>query len=77
MPDLGPPQLHSLILEALPPMICVVNREGKVLPWSAGAEQITGYFRQEVLGRPFPNDLLPEDPPVSSLHRNQFSMLFI
>jgi len=42
------PQLHRLILEALPLMICVVNRQGKVLLWSAGAEQITGYFRQEL-----------------------------
>jgi diguanylate cyclase (GGDEF)-like protein/PAS domain S-box-containing protein len=29
----------------------VVNREGKIILWSAGAERITGYLRQDLLGR--------------------------
>ena len=41
MPDSDLPQLHRLALEALPLAICVVNREGKILLWSAGAEQVS------------------------------------
>jgi len=74
MADSGSSQLHRLVLEALPLAICVVNREGKVMLWSAGAEQITGYFRQELLGRPLPNNFCQEDMPESS-HPSQFSPL--
>lgn len=43
--------LHRLVLEALPLGVYVVNREGKVLVWSEGAEKLTGLLRQEVVGR--------------------------
>lgn len=43
--------LHRLILEALPFGIYVVNRDGKILLWSEGAEKLTGYLRQDVVGR--------------------------
>lgn len=39
------------MLEALPVGVYAVNRQGKVILWSAGAEHITGYLRQDVLGR--------------------------
>ena len=42
---------HRMILEALPLGVYVVNREGKIMLWSAGAERVTGYLRQDVLGR--------------------------
>ena len=61
MPDSGSLQIHRLVLEALPLALCVVNREGKILLWSAGAEDMTGYFRQELLGRSFPGNLHQED----------------
>jgi PAS domain S-box-containing protein len=61
MTDSGPLQLHRIVLEALPIAICVVNRDGKVLLWIAGAEQMTGYFRQEVLGRPYTDNLHQEN----------------
>jgi PAS domain S-box-containing protein len=43
--------LPRMALEALPLGVYVVNREGKIVLWSAGAEQLTGYLRQDVLGR--------------------------
>jgi PAS domain S-box-containing protein len=43
--------LHRLVLESLPIGVYVVNREGKIILWSAGAERITGHLRQDVLGR--------------------------
>lgn len=42
--------LHRLILEALPLGICDVNCEAKIILWSEGAEKLTGYFRQDVIG---------------------------
>ena len=49
-----------MILEALPIGVYAVNREGKVILWSAGAEKLTGYFRQDVLGRLSEADLLDQ-----------------
>lgn len=45
------PDLARQVLESLPVGVYVVDREGKIMLWSAGAEQITGYLRQDVLGR--------------------------
>ena len=42
---------HRLVLEALPLGIYVVNREGKVVLWSEGAEKLTGFLRQDIVGR--------------------------
>jgi len=57
MTDHGHPELHRIVLESVPLALCVVNREGKVLLWSAGAEHLTGYLRQDVLGRLCPDNL--------------------
>jgi diguanylate cyclase (GGDEF)-like protein/PAS domain S-box-containing protein len=43
--------VHRMVLEALPLGVYVVNRDGKIILWSAGAEQLSGYLRQDVLGR--------------------------
>jgi two-component system, cell cycle response regulator len=51
MTDPSEKDVHRLALEALPLGVYVVNREGKVILWSAGAERLTGYLRQDVLGR--------------------------
>ncbi len=51
MTDLSEQFDHRMILEALPLGVYVVNREGKIVVWSAGAEHVTGYLRQDVLGR--------------------------
>jgi diguanylate cyclase (GGDEF)-like protein/PAS domain S-box-containing protein len=50
--------LCRLVLESLPVGVCVVNREGKVCLWSAGAERMTGHLRQDVLGRHCQEDFL-------------------
>jgi diguanylate cyclase (GGDEF)-like protein/PAS domain S-box-containing protein len=51
MNDSTDQMMHRLILEALPQGVYAVNREGRVILWSAGAERITGHLRQDVLGR--------------------------
>jgi len=49
---------YRAALEALPTGAYVVDRERRILLWSAGAEELTGYLRQEVIGRPCADDLL-------------------
>jgi PAS domain S-box-containing protein len=51
MSEAADQNLHRLVLESLPIGVYVVNREGKIILWSAGAERITGHLRQDVLGR--------------------------
>jgi len=75
MADSAQSQLHRIVLEALPTAIWAVNREGKVLLWTAGAEQMTGYFRQEVLGRPFPDNLHHESEQEGPARAAQFTPL--
>src|SRR5579864_6417204 len=38
-------------LEGLRTGVYVVDRDGKILFWNAGAERITGYLRQDMMGR--------------------------
>jgi len=40
-----------MVLDGLPVGVCVVNRERRVILWNEGAERVTGYLRQDVLGR--------------------------
>lgn len=58
MIDSGSPNVHRLVLEALPLGVYLLNREGRITVWTAGAEQLTGYLRQDVLGRLREADLI-------------------
>ena len=40
--------------------VYVVDREGKILFWNDGAERITGYLRQDVIGRMYTDNFLGE-----------------
>ena len=44
-------ETYRTALESLPTGAYLVDRERRILLWSAGAEDITGYLRQEVIGR--------------------------
>ena len=46
------------VLEGLPNGVYVVDRERKILFWNKGAEQITGYRGQDVVGRHCQDNLL-------------------
>lgn len=52
------PEAYREILEALPTGVYLVDRERRILLWSRGAEELTGYLRQEVIGRSCRDDLL-------------------
>jgi len=45
------PNIHELLLECLFDGIYFVNTRGEITYWNKAAERITGYSRQEVLGR--------------------------
>lgn len=51
MPELGSQEIYRAVLDSLPVAVCAVNRDGKVILWNEGAERVTGYLRQDVLGR--------------------------
>jgi PAS domain-containing protein len=51
---------YRSILEDLHLAVYVVNRAGKIVFWNDGAERITGYLRQEVIGRTDNDNLLGE-----------------
>ena len=51
-------EAYRTALESLPTGVYLVDRERRILLWSAGAEDITGYLRQEVIGRSCREDLL-------------------
>jgi diguanylate cyclase (GGDEF)-like protein/PAS domain S-box-containing protein len=48
----------AAILEALPNGVYVVDRMRRIQFWNKGAEQISGFLRQEVMGRLCADDLL-------------------
>jgi diguanylate cyclase (GGDEF)-like protein/PAS domain S-box-containing protein len=59
--ELSDPEILRAILQSLPTGLYVVNREQKILFWSDGAERITGYLRQDVLGRSWHENLAPPE----------------
>lgn len=42
--------IHRRVLESLQTGVCLVDRNGKIVLWNAGAEKTTGLLRQDVLG---------------------------
>jgi diguanylate cyclase (GGDEF)-like protein/PAS domain S-box-containing protein len=45
------PELFRNVLEGLHTGVYVMDRSGKILFWNDGAERITGYLRQDMIGR--------------------------
>lgn len=52
------PEVYRTLLESMPNGVYVVDRERRVVLWNEGAERISGYLRQEVMGRRCQDDLL-------------------
>ena len=51
MLDLQNAEIFRAALESLQTGVCIVDRDRKISFWNDGAERITGYLRQDVLGR--------------------------
>ena len=50
MSEIDNPEIFRSILETLPTGVYLVDRNRKILFWNSGAEEITGYLRQDVVG---------------------------
>jgi PAS domain S-box-containing protein len=51
MLDLQNVEIFRAVLETLQTGVCLVDRNRRIRFWNDGAEEITGYLRQDVLGR--------------------------
>jgi PAS domain S-box-containing protein/diguanylate cyclase (GGDEF)-like protein len=49
--ELEDPSIYRTVLESLQVGIYLVDREQRIVFWNDGAEKITGYLRQDVVGR--------------------------
>lgn len=59
MCELEDPRIYRSVLENLQIGICLVDRDQRIVLWNEGAEKITGYLRQDVVGC-----FCQEAPPV-------------
>jgi diguanylate cyclase (GGDEF)-like protein/PAS domain S-box-containing protein len=60
MPEIAGIDLFRSVLESLHTAVYIVDHDGKILFWNEGAERITGYLRQNVIGRNFSSNFLGE-----------------
>lgn len=51
MPELNDPDIYQAVLDCLQTGVYIVDRNRRIRFWNEGAEQITGYLRQDVVGR--------------------------
>jgi diguanylate cyclase (GGDEF)-like protein/PAS domain S-box-containing protein len=52
------PEIYRTVLDNVAAGVCVVDRSGKILLWNDGAERLTGFFRQDVVGHSSQEDFL-------------------
>ncbi len=46
------PHILSMVLDAMADGVFTVDAQGRFVSWSAGAERITGYHRDDIAGKP-------------------------
>ena len=71
MPELNDPEIYQAVLEKLQTGVYIVDRNRRIRFWNEGAEQITGYLRQDVVGRFLRDHLLTTDDAVKDLESEQ------
>jgi diguanylate cyclase (GGDEF)-like protein/PAS domain S-box-containing protein len=67
MPELNDPEIYRTVLENLETGVYIVDRNRRVLFWNEGAEQVTGFLRQDVVGRFLREHLLAVGETVKDL----------
>jgi PAS domain S-box-containing protein/diguanylate cyclase (GGDEF)-like protein len=63
------PEIYRTVLESLSTGVYLVDVERRIVFWNGGAERITGYLGQEVVGRVFRENLLADqeaEQPIAS-----------
>lgn len=58
MLPLDDPEIYRAVLDNLTAGVYLVDRTGKIMFWNAGAERITGYLRQDIVGHSSLEDVL-------------------
>ena len=58
MPAEMSPEVYRSVLESLPTGIYLVDRNRRITLWNDSAEKLTGYLRQEMIGRGCYDDLM-------------------
>lgn len=66
MPQFDDPEIFRRVLESLQTAVYLVDREQKIIFWNDGAERITGYLRQDVVGRSCGEEVLALDESKNS-----------
>src|SRR5579863_2958557 len=51
MPEFNDPEIYQTVLNGLQTGVYLVDRNRRIRFWNEGAERITGYLRQDVVGR--------------------------
>jgi diguanylate cyclase (GGDEF)-like protein/PAS domain S-box-containing protein len=67
MPELSDPEIYQTVLDGLETGVYIVDRNRRIRFWNEGAEQITGYLRQDVVGRFLRDHLLTTGDAVKDL----------
>jgi PAS domain S-box-containing protein len=74
MSEFDSPEIFRSVLETLLTGVYLVDRNRKILFWNDGAEEITGYLRQDVVGR-FLRDICSRPTGPSRKISNQTQMI--
>lgn len=75
MSEFDSPEILRSILETLPTGVYLVDRNRKILFWNAGAEDISGYLRQDVVGRFLRDHLLATNDEVKNVDSDPFDLV--
>ena len=67
MPELSDPEIYLTVLDNLQTGVYIVDRNRRIRFWNTGAEQITGYLRQDVVGRFLRDHLLTTGDAVKDI----------
>jgi diguanylate cyclase (GGDEF)-like protein/PAS domain S-box-containing protein len=79
VPEFSDPELYQNVLEELQTGIYLVDRNRRIRFWNEGAERITGYLRQDVVGRFLRDHLLTasnESKDLNSDPTDPINMVF-
>ena len=71
MSELDNPETYQTVLNSLETGVYIVDRNRRICFWNEGAEQITGYLRQDVVGRFLRDHLLTIDGDAKDVASDQ------
>jgi diguanylate cyclase (GGDEF)-like protein/PAS domain S-box-containing protein len=75
MSEFDNPEIFRSILETLPTGVYLVDRSRRILFWNEGAENISGYLRQDVVGRFLREHLLTKNDEMKDVDSDPFDPL--